>query len=184
MATTTQMWTIEKLEREGAPEGGWELIDGELVEISPAGEEHGRIGAMAIYRISAHVIPQRLGSVFNADTGFVVSTKPEMIRVPDVAFVRRERLAIDCDARRFFRGAPDLVVAVVSPNDSVAEVIAKAAMWLHAGATLVWLAHPDSLRVTIFERGQPPRIVTLDETLDGGAAIPGLQLPVAELFAD
>ncbi|MDQ3695447.1 MAG: Uma2 family endonuclease [Chloroflexota bacterium] len=184
MVTTTHQWTIEELERGGAPEGRWELIAGELVEMAPAGERHGRIGAMAIYRISAHVIPRRLGSVFNADTGFVVSTEPEMVRVPDVAFVRRERLATDRDERRFFRGAPDLAVEVVSPGDSPTEVVAKAAMWINAGATLVWLADPDTRRVTVFERGQTPRILTAAETLDGGAAVPGLQLPVADLFAD
>jgi Uma2 family endonuclease len=34
---TTKLWTIEELEREGPPEGRWELIDGELVEMSPSG---------------------------------------------------------------------------------------------------------------------------------------------------
>lgn len=184
MATTTQLWTIERLERDGAPEGRWELIDGELVEMAPAGERHGYINAMAIYRINAHVIPRRLGRVFSSDTGFVVSTNPELVRVPDVAFVRRERLAADRDERRFFQGAPDLVVEVISPNDQSGDVIAKAVMWLNAGATLVWLADPDSRRVTVFERGQTPRVLTTAETLDGGAAVPGLRLPVAELFAD
>ena len=37
---------------------------------------------------------------------------------------------------------PDLVVEVVSPNNSLREVNDKALMWLSYGARLVWVVNP------------------------------------------
>lgn len=183
MATTIQPITIEELERDGAPEGRWELIDGELVAMAAAGEKHGRIVMAIGIRVGSFVLARRLGYVYSSETGFVVATAPRTVRMPDVSFVCNERLAPDRDQSRFLRLAPDLVVEVISPWDGAGEVLAKVMMWLDAGSSLVWLVDPPAETVTVFAHDAAPQVLAGEELLDGGAVLPGLTLAVREIFA-
>ncbi|MDQ3695641.1 MAG: Uma2 family endonuclease [Chloroflexota bacterium] len=183
MATTTRMTTVEDLERHGVPEGRWELIDGELVELPLSSEQHWTIGSALIYRISAYVVPRQLGLVLTPDAAVVLSTDPPVMRVPDGGFIRADRLPADRDRRRFLRVVPDLVVEIISPNDRAADVIAKGMMWLEAGVTLFWLVDSDGETVTVFERGRGPRTLTVQDTLDGSNVLPGFELAVRDVFS-
>ncbi len=183
MATTTRMMTVEDLVRDGAPEGRWELINGELVEMVPGGEDHGIYGLAVGSYLYTYVIPQQLGRAFGADTGFVLSDDPPVVRVPDAAFVRAARLPADRDRSRSLRVVPDIVAEVISPNDRPGEVIAKVMLWLDAGAELVWPVDPGQKTVTVFDRDRAPRTLTIDHTLDGGEVLPGFKLPVRDIFA-
>lgn len=181
MATTTIFMTVEELERTRLPEGLWEVIDGELVAMSPTGWLHLRPLANLFYALFGFVRPRQLGEVLMPDTGVVLSENPLVVRVPDTGFIRIDRLR-DVDDMGYFRVVPDLIVEVVSPSDRAGAVIAKALLWLDAGATIVWSVDPESETVTIFKAGQTPRILTIDDTLDGGDALPGFELPLVELF--
>lgn len=183
MTMTTIFLTVADLERTRLSEGLWELIDGELVEMSPAGRRHTRIIVALIYRLAAFVIPRRLGEVLAPDSGVVLSENPLVIRVPDAGFIRADRLARDADEAGFYRVVPDLVVEVVSPSDRASEVIAKALLWLDAGATVVWSVDTSSETVTLFKQGQLPRVLTSADTLAGDEMLPGFELPVRDIFA-
>jgi len=45
-----------------------------------------------------------------------LTTDPDTVRAPDVAFVRRDRLPAGDAVERYFVGAPDLAVEVISPQ--------------------------------------------------------------------
>ena len=92
MVTTTKLMSIEQLEREGAPEGRYELIDGELVEMSPSDPLPSRIAILFASFLVNHVLPRDLGGVFGAEAGFAIFPDRQTVRVPDVAFVSKERL--------------------------------------------------------------------------------------------
>ncbi len=180
---TTKLLTVEDLERDGVPEGRYELIDGELVEMSPSGGIASKVAAKFAFFLLAHVVPRRLGAVFSADGGFVIFPGRELIRVPDAAFVSADRLPPIEQQEGFLRLAPDLVVEVISPSDRMSDVMAKVMMWLDAGVRLVWLADPRLRTVTIFGPDRRGRVVQEGELLDGGDVLPGFSLAVAELFA-
>ncbi|MDQ3696159.1 MAG: Uma2 family endonuclease [Chloroflexota bacterium] len=182
MATTTHRMTVEELEQNGGPEGRWELIDGELVEIPPASEKHGRVVMAIGIRVGSFVLGQRLGYVYSSETGFVVSTAPRAVRVPNMSFVRAERLDPDRDRTRFLRVPPDLAVEVISPGDRTSAVLAKAVMWLGAGSTIVWVVDPVARIVTVIRHETSPRLYTRDDTLDGGEILPGFTLAVRDIF--
>jgi Uma2 family endonuclease len=63
--------TIDEFERYGAPEGLWELVDGELVPVNPTGEEHTSITLRFILRLGSHVTANRLGTIVLPDSGEV-----------------------------------------------------------------------------------------------------------------
>ena len=180
---TTRLTTVEELERDGTPEGRYELIDGELVEMSPAGGDSSTVGATVLAYLDNHVRPRRLGKVYNADGGFVLFPGRNLVRAADVAFVRADRLPPPPERRGFPRLAPDLVVEVISPTDRLSDVLATVAMWLEAGVRLLWLVDPDRRTVAVHEPGRGPRVLGEGEELDGGEVLPDFRVAVAELFA-
>lgn len=181
MATTgSQITTAEQLLY--APDlGRCELVQGELIMMSPGGSEHGAI----IVRISGplwtHVHQNALGIVFGAETGFQIARDPDTVRAPDVAFVRAERLEAGIP-RGFFQGAPDLAVEVLSPGDRTGEVLAKTGDWLGAGCRMVWVVDPETRTVTVYRSLNDIRVLGAAEQLDGQDVAEGFRLPVGEIF--
>ena len=182
MVTTSQLMTIEELERTGGPEGRWELINGALITMPPAGETHGRVGGSLHVHLGAYVLPRNLGYVYLSETGYVLSENPPTVRMPDVSFIRAERLPAPGDRDGFIRIAPDLVAEVISPSDRMADVLAKVGLWLEFGVPLVLLIAPISRTVTVFRPDREPRTLTVDQTLEGEEVVPGFTLPVRDIF--
>lgn len=183
MVTTTQTITIAEIERTGGPEGLWELIEGEFVEMPAAGGRHGRLGVNVSSQLRAFVSAHGLGYVYDAQTGFVLSEQPPTIRVPDVGFVRTERLPEGFDDGGFLRVAPDLVVEIISPSDRMVEILAKVVMWLESGTSLLWLVNAATQTVTVYVPDGDLQVLTVEDTLDGGEILPGFSLPVRDIFA-
>jgi Uma2 family endonuclease len=173
--------TLAELER--LPEDGnrYDLLDGELIRMSPAGEEHGRIAAELLRRLANHAIERGLGRVYAAETGFQLEPGRTTVLGPDVAFVRSRRVQ---RRRSYVPTPPDLAVEVRSPNDRRRLVMEKVGRYLAAGSVLVWLVEPARRTVTVFSAGQPPRILGATDELDGGDCLPGFRLPLADLFTD
>src|SRR5436309_542072 len=94
----------------------YELVQGEVRRMSPAGFHHGRLIMNIATPLDQHVRSQKLGTVCAAETGFLLTTDPDTVRAADVAFVRQERIDHVSEPEGYWPGAPDLAVEVVSPN--------------------------------------------------------------------
>jgi Uma2 family endonuclease len=178
----TRHVTVEELETMSL-DGLWELIDGELVEVTPASDEPSSTGATIVFLLGQYVRPAKLGRVYGADGGFVLFPGRDMVLVPDAAFVKAERAPQGAARKRFPRLAPDLAVEVLSPSNRMAEALRKVALYLEAGVPLVWLVDPDSQSVTVFRPDAAPAIFRASDTLDGGNVLPDFRVQVAEIFA-
>src|SRR5687768_3867919 len=99
---------------------GYELVDGELVEVMPAGQRHGRISGELYGRLRDHVHEHGVAGVAYVDAGYVLGLPhdPERMRGPDVSFVSLATLERFGGEREygFFRGVPDLAIEVESPE--------------------------------------------------------------------
>jgi Uma2 family endonuclease len=163
-------------------EGLWELIDGELVEVTPAADESSSIGATILILLGSFVRSHRLGRLYGADGGFALFPDRDTVLAPDVAFVRAER-APHGEARKHFpRLAPDLVVEVLSPSDRASEVVAKLNLYQEAGVPLIWLVDPEKQTITVITAEHSTTVLHADDTLDGGDVLQGFSVPVAEIF--
>lgn len=78
----------------GLPDDGLrhELVRGELRTMSPRGDEPGAIASQFHLSLGPYVHAHSLGRTYLADTGLRLTTDPDTVRAPDVAFVRRERV--------------------------------------------------------------------------------------------
>ena len=183
MTTATALMTADELL--AMPDDGfhrYELVQGELITMAPAGAEHGAIGIRSAVRVGIFVESNDSGTVFNSDTGFIISTDPDTVRAPDVSFVRKERIPPDGLPKGLFPGAPDLAIEVISPSDSYTEVAEKVAQLIEAGTHLVVLIDPRTRTVALHHRSGEIDRLTEADTLTLGEALPGFQCPVAELF--
>ena len=169
------------------PDNGsrYELVEGDLRKMAPAGDVHGYLALRIASRLERHVDANNLGKTYAAETGFKLSSNPDTVRAPDAAFVSRERVEKAGKVKGYWPGAPDLVAEVVSPNDTHSEVIGEALAWLEAGSRMVLVVDPDKITVTVYRSREEIRVLTADagETIDGSDVVPGWKLPVAELFA-
>jgi len=181
MATVTAT-TAEELAR--LPADGWryELIDGELQRMCPAGFEHGVVGMRFGRFLSAYVDEHGLGVVTAAETGFYIDHEPLTILAPDAAFVRADRIPPADEQSGFADVVPDLVVEVVSPFDPQSAVDDKVARYLAAGVPLVWVAYPRRRTVRAHRPGQDPVELGESDVLDGGDVLPGFRLRLGDLF--
>ena len=105
-----------------------------------------------------------------------------MVRAPDAAFVRRERVEAVGQTQGFWPGAPGLAAEVLSPGETSAEVKDKIADWLDAGTRLVVVVDPDDQTVTLYRSRKDVRVLTIDGVLDGGEVVPDWTLPVRDIF--
>ncbi|HEY4690908.1 MAG TPA: Uma2 family endonuclease [Anaerolineae bacterium] len=182
MAVQVQLMTAEELERMPHGDKRVELVKGERVEMPPAGSEHGEIAGNVFAALHAFVRQHHLGKTYAAETGFILSRNPDTVRAPDAAFVSTERAALQTRKEGFFEGAPDLAVEVVSPTDMDEDVEEKVLDYLRAGTRLVWVARPRTKTISAYRSLTNIRVLTLQDTLDGGDILPGFAVPVKEIF--
>lgn len=118
------------------------------------------------------------------ETGFVLATNPktgrDTVRAPDVGFIAKNRLTPLTGG--FYHLAPDLVVEVVSPSDSARNIRRKVDQYLRAGTRLVWIVYPDDKFVDVYRPDHDTSTFRIDDTLDGYEVLPGLSLPVHDVF--
>jgi len=168
------------------PEDGYrhELLEGLLLAEPRPAWGHGDAQARLARVLGNHAVAGRLGTVVT-ETGFVLARDPDTVYGPDVAFVARERLeASPPHPTGFFQGAPDLAVEVLSPSNGPAEIHAKVADYLAAGARLVWIVDPDARTVTTYRALLAPSVKRREDLLSGEDVLPGLEIVVGAIFED
>ena len=180
MPTVVQTTTAQQLFEMPGHEH-FELVEGELIPMSPPGFDLGCIVLGIAAELREFVRARKLGMVV-VEAGFCVARDPDTVRSPDVAFVRAERVPPG-GVRAFFDGAPDLAVEVISPNDRASEVIAKADDWLRFGCAAVWVVDPETKTVTVYSHRPQTLFLSANDTLVCEELLPGFSLPVSQMFA-
>jgi Uma2 family endonuclease len=183
MSVKQRLVTAEELLAMPEPPGmSLELVDGELVEVSPASFQHGLIATMLAGRLGDFARQQNLGFAMGDNVGYVLRRNPDHVRAPDVSFIAREQAPRGDDVGRFVQGAPTLAVEIVSPNDRASEVRNKVQDYLDAGTQQVWVLWPTSRSASVYRPDSDTRELGPDATLDGGDILPGFSVRVSDLF--
>jgi Uma2 family endonuclease len=181
MSGTARLVTAEELERFPEDDCRYELVKGRIVRMSPVGWQHGKVVARLLLVLGKYLEEQRRGTVVT-EVGFVLASNPDTVRAPDLAFIRLERLPA-VDPRGFWRGAPDLALEVLSPDDRASEVEEKVDEYLQHGVTVVLVVDPDRERVSVHRRLAPPLVIQgADALLEIGDVLPGFSDTLASIF--
>ena len=182
MTAATRLMTADELL--DMPDDGYryELIRGELIRMSPAGNLHGKYAMRVGTPLSNFVDDNDMGEVYAAETGYILDPDCHTVRAPDVSFISRERLEEIGETDGYWPAAPDLAVEVISPNDRYAEVEAKVLEWLDAGTRMVIVVNPRTRTVRVYRSPTNVADLTLDGEIDGGDIVPGWRLAVSRIF--
>jgi Uma2 family endonuclease len=183
MSTIARLLTAEDLWNMPDNGGRNELIDGELLPMSPINMRHMQISSRILFLIQSHLAglgPN--GGVAGQELGCQLSQQPDVVLAPDVLFIRPGRLPSGPLPEKFFSGAPDLAVEVISPHDSWQEIETKANKYIAAGTRLVWIVNPKTESVTIYKPGFTVTYLKSSDTISGEDVLSGFSCLVAEFF--
>jgi Uma2 family endonuclease len=176
-ATQIKLITEEALMAMGS-DSRIEIIDGEVIEVSPVGILHHIITGNIFRILDYFVVSNKLGIVFMDGLLCLLEKQGRGIKgaqVPDVCFVRKGRIPKGFNLSRPFPGAPDLAVEVMSPDDTVEDVLKRVRKYLYPLQQEVHLYRRDSA-------GQV-RVYTGSDVIEVGDLLPGLSITADACFA-
>lgn len=159
-----------------------ELIDGTLVEKAVGNEES--FFASSFGRLLNNFVTDGNLGWMTGEAGFYEFTDGQ-VRGPDLAFVSWDR----SPGRRRSTDpipllSPDLVVEVLSPGNTRAEMERKRGEYFRAGVRLVWEVDPRARTVRVYDAADRFTDLSAADTLSGDPVLPGFALPLAQLFAE
>lgn len=184
MSTVThkKLWTAEEFFSLPDPEDGsqQELVRGEIVTMPPPGGMHGVSCNKAGRRIGNFVEDHNLGHVTSNDTGFITERGPDSVRGPDVAYWSKDRLP--SVPVGYIEIAPDLLVEVLSPSNTSAQIRAKLKEYFAKGVRLVWVIAPEDRTLTIYRTPDEGRLLHETATVMGEEVLPGFTCRVSDVL--
>ncbi len=163
------------------PEGPpyFQLVHGELFMSPSPIRQHQWISVRLASRIDEYLRAHPIGEVYTAPSD--VEIDEENIFQPDIYFVSRERLGIL--NRQGAKGAPDLVIEILSPSTARLDREHKRAVYLHAGVRELWFVNVGKLQVEVYLRdhgSEHPAMILLTGDSLTTPLLPGLTIQVAE----
>jgi Uma2 family endonuclease len=164
--------------------GKAEIVDGEIVLMTPTGFLHGRV-AGAIYRsLVGHEQATGTGFAIPDNVGFVVNLPNRRSFSPDAAFYVGQPIAAE-----FLEGAPRFAAEVRSEEDygpaAEKRMAARRADYFKAGTLVVWdvdVLRDEWVRSYAAEQPDAPRQFGRGEVADAEPALPGWRMTVDDLF--
>jgi Uma2 family endonuclease len=182
--TTKLPGAVEDLYR--VPENGKaEIVNGELVLMSPTGDYPARAGGRIYVSLDQYERRTRAGYAYPDNVGFRVNLPTRESFSPDAAFYTGQRTGM-----KFLNGAPIFAAEVRSENDygehAEQEMAEKRRDYFAAGTLVVW--DVDLLGeavVTVYRADDPthPTIYRRGEMAAAEPALPGWTFAVDDLFA-
>ncbi len=164
--------------------GKAELVNGELIIMSPTGGAPGRASGEIYTSLRAYERKHGGGRAYPDNVGFLVNLWNRKSFSPDAAFY------IGPDPGMSFpQGAPVFAVEVRSQNDygpqAKHDLAQKRADYLAAGTKVVWdvdLQGEDVVSKYTADRPDQPEVFRRGEIADAEPAVPGWTMPVDDLF--
>ena len=118
----------------------------------------------------------KTGFIAESSAGFFLPDTS--MRSPDAAWISHERWnALTEEQRKGFAYiAPDFVVELASPSDSISQLKIKMESWRNNGVKLSWLIDPKAETVFIYRiDGTVSKVEGFNHTLSGEDILPGFE---------
>lgn len=156
--------------------------EGELIIMSPTGSETGRKNSDLNYQLQAWNRQYKLGVVFDSSTGFTLPNGAK--RSPDVSWIAIERWnsLTQQEKESFAPIAPDFVLELKSPSDSLGTLQNKMLEYTSNGVRLGWLINPQNKQVEIYQLNKVKEVLEQPNTIENELVLPGLSLELKTVW--
>ncbi len=126
--------------------------------------------------------PPPRGRLFSGEAGFRLARDPDTTVGIDVAYISAELASRTPEDAKIVDGAPILAVEILSPSDKQEKIIEKIRGFLQAGVARVWIVDPAFRTVCVYRPDAEPELFNVRQELTAEPHLPGLRVPVAEIF--
>ena len=162
----------------------YELLGGELVLVPSPTEYHQRISGNLAFILRQFVQENDLGRVYYAPLDVVLGEGEDREVVqPDIFFISKERAEIIAEEE--IRGAPDLIIEIVSPGTEDRDRHYKKTLYARHGVKEYWIVDPEKKTVEVYTLGE--RGFKLTKAFKAGEVLTsplleGLEVNLNEIF--
>lgn len=183
MVTRTEA-TIEDLYNAPRDDGTYELVNGELVRMSPTGFAPSRVAGQIYRFLAAYEEVMGSGYALSDNTGYVVNLPRRKSFSPDASYA----LHAPDDRMRFIEGAPIFAAEVRSEYDyspaAARAYTAKRRDYFAAGTLVVWDVGLVNKTIASYRADQPdtPTRFAIGDTADAEPALPGWRVAMSAIF--
>lgn len=168
-------------------DGTYELVNGELVHMSPTGFAPGLVATNIVVALREYQRRTGVGRAFADGPAYVVNLPNRHSFSPDASYT----LIVPPRERRmkFLDGAPVFAAEVRSEHDYGARAdrayAAKRRDYFAAGTLVVWDVDPVEERIRSYRHDHPdfPAAFHMGDVATAEPALPGWAVPVTDLFA-
>lgn len=177
--------TDEQFEQLSAANPEWKIElsgKGELIIMPSTGFIPGVKNTKLIARVFNWAEEDGTGEVGDSSTMYVLPNGAK--RSPDVSWVLRERLKSFTvkQLQKYAPFAPDFVIELRSPTDSLKELKEKMAEYMENGVRLGWLIDPSKKQVYVYRQNSDVEILDNPQTLSGEDVLIGFTLDLTEIW--
>jgi Uma2 family endonuclease len=159
----------------------FELIRGEVIELSRPKRPHGLVAANIAFELKTYARRIKKGHVVGNDSGVILEEDPDTVVGPDVAyFVDQSKFADIPDG--WAEVPPLLAVEVLSPSDRPGRTNAKVRDYLDNGVKVVWAIDYEEENVTVYRPDKPLEVIDKHGEITGGDEMPDFRCPVRNFF--
>lgn len=145
------------------PDGNYEIIDGEKIDMAPTGFRHGKIEGIFSNLLNKHFSEK--GYVAVGEVGIVISREPFRLRAADVIYISKKTSLEEPDG--IVEIAPDLIIEILSKDDSAWKMNDKVKDYLSIGVKKLVLVDPFTEMITIYKHEKKEAVYyNFDEEFD------------------
>jgi Uma2 family endonuclease len=157
-----------------------ELVNGTLVE-KPAGLRESVIASHVIHALGTVAALDRIGFI-SGEAG-TITMRNGNVRMPDVAFFRREDLpGGKLPPEPAPQLAPALAVEVLSESNTDEEMRINVHEYFQSGVRIVWMLDPGTRTLRVYDAPDRFRQLTAEDMVDAGELLPDFAAKVSEFF--
>ncbi len=163
------------------PDLKMELVNGEIIVMSPSGLESDEIAAEIVAQLRNWVRPRKLGRVIASSGGFRLPNESGDVRAPDASFVRASRLPHPTED--YGNCVPDLIFEVKSKRDSVKKLREKIQDFLRWETQVGVLVDPQTRTMEVYRPNTEKIVLGDGDILEVPELLPGWKLFVVDVWA-
>jgi Uma2 family endonuclease len=157
----------------------YEYLDGEIRDSVVGTPKHATIQTLIAVTLFVHLRKIGRGWAMTEARCRLPLQGRTRFYLPDVCVVLNEPDALE---KRHLEKAPELIVEILSPEDSLARLLRKIDDFVEAGSQLAWIILPSERAVLVCRPDEQPQRLEADQIITGEPVLPDFSALVRDFF--